>query len=282
MKEARRGPKVAHLTSVHAATDVRIVFKECATLAEAGYDVVLIAPGPPRLLPSNVRHHAIPAPRNRAERFARTMWHIYRAARAEAADVYHFHDPELILLGIALRLRGARVVFDVHEDIPLDLQTKPWIPPVLRPAVSVAASVVLRCVQGWFTAIVPATPSIARSFKHRRTVVVRNYPRLSDLAFAQEYKPFAQRSRVALYMGSITRLRGIEEMVLAMAEPAMASDAQLLLAGEFRRFGAARARRETPGLVARRSARPARSSCSCSRTCERPRRATAPAPRTKS
>lgn len=233
MIQPPRRPKVVHLTSVHSPTDTRITHKECATLANAGYDVVLIAPGPQRLLPANVRHRSVPMPRNRRERMLRTMMQIYRAACDERADVYHFHDPELIFTGIALRLRGARVVFDVHEDIPLDIQTKPWIVPMLRPAVSAAAKMVLRFVQPWFTAIVPATPSIAESFRHERTVIVRNYPMREELLSETAARPFTERPMCALYLGSITALRGAEQMVRAMESPLLPEEARLLLAGEF-------------------------------------------------
>ena len=225
--------RVAHLTSVHSASDGRIAQKECATLAAAGYDVVVVAPGASRQLPPNVRHHAVPMPRNRLERFTKTIWQVFRAAIDERADVYHFHDPELIPVGIALRAMGSRVIFDVHEDVPLDIKTKPWIPVFLRPGVSTVASWVLRAAQRWFTAIVPATPSIAQSFTHPLTIVVRNYPRLGELTTPQIETPFSSRPLTAIYMGSITPLRGIEEMVRAMAEPEMPADARLVLAGEF-------------------------------------------------
>jgi glycosyltransferase involved in cell wall biosynthesis len=231
--QRRRGStKVAHLTSVHEVNDTRIAQKECASLAAEGYDVVIVAPGEPRELPDGVRHHAVPAPRNRFERLTATMWHVFRAARSERCDVYHFHDPELIAVGVALRLLGARVIFDVHEDVPADVKTKPWIPRAFRPAISFIASICLRCVQGLFTAIVPATPSIARSFTHRRTIVVRNYPRSCEL-MAEQGAKFEDRPMEAIYLGSITLLRGVEQMVNAMADPVMPSSARLMLAGRF-------------------------------------------------
>lgn len=233
MSDTGRRAKVAHLTSVHAATDPRIVLKECATLAQEGYEVVLIAPGPQRSLPFRIRHRTVHSPRNRFERIMQTIPAVYRAACDERAEVYHFHDPELITVGILLRLRGARVVFDVHEDIPLDIKTKPWIPGFLRLAVSAAAAVVLRSVQRCFTAIVPATPSIAQRFTHRNTVIVRNYPMKDDFFADAGETPFSQRPMTAVYLGSITALRGVEQMVRAMEDDRLPPSARLLLAGQF-------------------------------------------------
>lgn len=221
------------MTSVHDPNDTRIAQKECATLASEGYDVVLVAPGQPERLPAGVRHHPVSRPQNRLQRFTRTIFDVYRAARQERADVYHFHDPELIGAGLVLRMQGARVVFDVHEDVPRDIETKPWLPAALRPIVSGVASIVLKAAERCFSAIVPATPTIASGFRHSKVVVVRNYPRLEDLVSEEQRRPFTERPMTALYLGSISVLRGVEQSVAAMADSRLPSDARLVLAGPF-------------------------------------------------
>ena len=40
--------RVCHLASVRSSDDTRIFHKECASLAEAGYEVYLVAPGESR------------------------------------------------------------------------------------------------------------------------------------------------------------------------------------------------------------------------------------------
>lgn len=223
--------KVAHLTSVHTPSDPRIAFRECGTLAQAGYDVVLIAAGSVKGLPAGVRYRGVPLPRNRMERMTRTIWHVFRAALDERADVYHFHDPELMFVGLALRLTGARVVFDVHEDIPLDIVCKTWIPRFLRGPVSAASVVALRLLHRGYSAVVAATPSIARHFVDRNTVVVCNYPSIDELPKAGG--DFRTRPESAVYLGHITELRGIVEMVGAMGSRRLGERIRLSLAGAF-------------------------------------------------
>ena len=243
---AGRPRKVAHLTSAHPAADVRIAFRECGTLAAAGYDVVLVAGGDvTQPLPEGVVLRSVPKPRTRAERMTRTVWDVFRAALHENADVYHFHDPELIGVGLALRVLGRKVVFDVHEDIPKDIVDKPWIPAMLRRPFAAGAAAFLRIVQKGFSAIVAATPAIARRFDASRTVVISNYPRLEDLPLDRDdSKP---RTNAALYLGSITQLRCIDEMVQAFAQPELPSDARFLLAGTFGDEQLERTVRELPG-----------------------------------
>ncbi len=53
-------------------------------------------------------------------------------------DVASVHDPELLPLALLAALFGRTIVFDVHENVPAQLRTKPWLPrPVRSPLASI-------------------------------------------------------------------------------------------------------------------------------------------------
>jgi glycosyltransferase involved in cell wall biosynthesis len=125
-------PKIAHLTSVHPPFDTRIFHKECKTLAQDGYEVVLIVPHKRDETVEGVRIRKIPKPRNRLVRVTKTAWQIYQAALEEDADLYHFHDPELIPIALRLQKLNRPIIYDVHEDYATSIRSKSYLPDALR------------------------------------------------------------------------------------------------------------------------------------------------------
>ena len=94
--------KIVHLTSLHPALDQRIFYKEAVTLGAAGHDVVVVAAADAEESDDQGR----PRPHNnkgsiRLRRMTATVVGVLRAALAERADVYHFHDAELIPAGFS-------------------------------------------------------------------------------------------------------------------------------------------------------------------------------------
>jgi glycosyltransferase involved in cell wall biosynthesis len=205
--------RIRHLTSVHDVDDSRILRRECRSLARAGDDVALIVGRPPHNCLEGVRIVGVGAPRNRLDRASRVAWKIYRAAWRERADIYQFHDPELLWVGLLLKLRGGKVVYDVHEDVPKQIMNKFWLPRLARPLLAVVAKLAEHVGAAVLDAIVAATPAIAERFPTKKTVVVQNFP---EVALAQpngSEAAFEQRPFTFAYTGGLTGVQGVREIV---------------------------------------------------------------------
>lgn len=164
----------------------------------------------------------------RGERFLKVSGAVYKAALNVDADVYHFHDPELLPYGLKLKKKGKKVIFDSHEDTPAQILDKPWIPFPFRRLVSVLYYLYETYAVRHFDAVVAATPHIAEQFKGRakKVIVVNNYPRLDDIEF--HTTPFSEREPIVCYAGGINDIRGEQIMIEAMKDV----DGTLILAGD--------------------------------------------------
>ncbi|MEX0727226.1 MAG: glycosyltransferase family 4 protein [Planctomycetaceae bacterium] len=211
--------RIAHLTTVHRPDDVRIFRKECGSLRQAGYDVTLIAPGQPDLTVARtgVRHVATGTVQHRRQRMLALQYRTLKQALALKADLYHFHDPELMPTALLLKLRGCRVIYDVHEDLPRQILTKHWIPRRLRGVVSRCAEFVENMAVRCFDGVVAATPKIASRFPAHKTSLVQNFPILGELEIPQAV-PYAQRPWRIVYVGGMTAPRGLREVVAALGQ----------------------------------------------------------------
>src|SRR5262245_45847474 len=118
--------RVCALTIGHPAKDARVFYRILQPLAKKGCAVVLIAPEPftddlVRMSPWNL----VMAQSTRSKRLILA----FRAALAERADVYSFHDPDLIPVGLALKLLmpSEALVYDALEAYPSMMLVKYWI-----------------------------------------------------------------------------------------------------------------------------------------------------------
>jgi len=201
--------KVCHLSSVHRANDIRIFHKECVSLAQAGFDVTLIAVA--AAVPDRgVKVIQLSDQGNRLQRMVGRARTAYRHALAVDAEIYHFHDPELLPYGLMLKRRtGARVIFDSHECFREDIVAKDWIPAVLRQPVGRVVGGVEDFVVRRIDQVVAATPHIAESFERqaKRVVTINNYP-LAD-EFAVSADTISTDRNGICYVGAISFVRGI-------------------------------------------------------------------------
>jgi glycosyltransferase involved in cell wall biosynthesis len=230
MERSATAGKVCHLTSAHVVEDTRILHKQCATLAAQGYAVVLIAPSDGDRVIRGVRVKAVPRARSRLGRMTRTSFRIYRAALAEDGDLYHFHDPELIPVGLLLRLHGKRVVYDVHEDYRTSIGQKIYLPRWLRGPLASGVAALERLASRTFEVV------LAERYYTERFpsgTLVLNYPVVTEIAeplargtenrIRFVYTGGVTEDRGALYHASLVQLReDIEVHVVGRCSPELA------------------------------------------------------------
>src|SRR5262249_4931838 len=193
---------IVHLTSVHSAYDLRI-FKECRSLADAGYQVTIIAPHSCNEIAGSVQIRGVPMVEGRFRRMTRTVWRVYREAVRQRADIYHFHDPELIPVGLLLKAQGKKVIYDAHEAYPQKILSKSWIPLKLRPLLSRLFAVVERIASASLDHVIVADRWIAATLPGCRVTPLANYPLLTSLQGVTLKSKLAPDKHILIYTGGL-------------------------------------------------------------------------------
>lgn len=215
----------------HKPLDTRIFHKEALSLAAAGFQVKLIIPHSESFVREGVTVHAVPLPRKGWEQLVLCPWRIFRQALKEPRSaVFHLHDSELLVVGLALRCSGRKVIYDAHEDTPLQISYQHWIPRWIKPVYRLAYRV-LEKLGGWcFQAIIVAEPVIAKYFPPEKVVLIRNFPRADS--FRKEV-PYEQRDGNLVYVGLLSKPRGVVEMLEGFRLARHRTPVNFVLGGKF-------------------------------------------------
>jgi glycosyltransferase involved in cell wall biosynthesis len=176
-----------------------------------------------------VEVQVVPQPKSRFYRMTHTAWDVYRKAIRQDADVYHFHDPELIPIGLLLKCAGKKVIYDAHELYAMKILCKSWIPTPLRHVVSRLFSCFEHISSRFFDHVVTADSFTANSFHSEHVSVVANYPFLLP---DEDHPKRSTGGRVAIYAGDLTSDRGLNVMV-EVARRLKVTGFELRLLGRF-------------------------------------------------
>ena len=217
--------RVCHITSVHPADDVRVFYKECVSLTQE-YEVYLIAPNIQDDELLGVHRCGVQLPKGRLKRQLFLGRVLRRALEIDAA-VYHLHDPELIPMGPRLKCHGARVIFDSHEDVPMQILTKEYLPKWSRKPLSAIYAQYERHYLKQYDALVTVTPSILDRLAtiNSSSYMVTNYP---------NYQEIPQRKISSGDVHYICFAGGVDERYMHeyVIQSLMYTQARYLLAGE--------------------------------------------------
>lgn len=202
MKEQSYKARVCHLTTVHPRFDNRIFKKECISLVNAGYEVKLIVgDGKGSAIESGVDICDLGFYHTAFKRIFIAPFVFAYAALRKKATVYHFHDPELIITGLILRIFGKKVIYDIHEDYTTSIIHRDYIPNPLKKLVKFFWLTFENTSSIFFHQI------IAEKYYKRRfpkAIPILNYPNLSTQAKSNNHSI----GDTMLYTGNINEERG--------------------------------------------------------------------------
>ena len=225
--------RVAHVSTAHHPLDKRVFVREARILARRGWDVTCVgvvdkSVDSPQ---DGVTIIGIPRPARRAERFTKVWASVVRIVTEGNFDLVQFHDPDLLLAAPLWRARGIRVIYDVHEDLPRQMLSKGWIPAWLRPVLGwLAEKIEQNMARLALSGVVPATVTIQKRFTSIPTALVMNLPDLEN--FERPWKALHERPKRVVYVGILSKVRGVFEFVGAAQELANRGY-QFTLAGYF-------------------------------------------------
>jgi glycosyltransferase involved in cell wall biosynthesis len=229
--------KVCHMTSTHPPKDQRIFYKQCVSLAKAGYDVYLVEQGKTEEVAGVQIVGTQEENKGRFYRLLKRPRQVYKLAKALDADIYQFHDMELLPYGMKLKRQGKKVVFDYHEDYATRFADSDALP---GPKWAKDLIAKLYC---WYErrsvqrldAMISVTPHICERLakSNPNTVMVTNYPLLDADTWKQEtqynkdsmYVAFAGQVSETYRLAFITRaLQSIKDIEFQICGPQRKSD----------------------------------------------------------
>jgi len=207
--------RVLHVTTAHQPHDPRIVYKQCPALV-ADYDVWCAIPNADAQVAPEVHFIGLPYYEQVVWRILITcpliVWRCWRLR----PDLVHFYVPEFIPFAFLFRLRGARLIYEVQENLfkKLHLKTrnKGWL---LEKAFSLLDQLARRYCYCVFT-----EHGYLTTYNNLRkpSVVVYNYASLPLLApFQQPYLPRRQPATF-FYIGWLSQERAIDTLLAAFAK----------------------------------------------------------------
>lgn len=234
--------RVCVFTSAHDCTDSRVVNREAVTLADAGYDVTYYTPFEGDCPVEAVRYAG--AEEGRMPGIpSRLAWAgtLTRLLLDTDDDVYHFHDVEVLPLGVALgALTDGIVIYDVHENVEDVLAHRPILPGPIRPLLAKAASAVELVLAGQVDAIVAASPDVADRFEdYDEMTTVTNYPERrwaeeTDLAQQRRQREDDDEGPIQfIYRGLLSEERGIFTLLEAVEMVPDEYDVTFVLGGRY-------------------------------------------------
>jgi glycosyltransferase involved in cell wall biosynthesis len=226
------------ISCVHPSFDTRIFHREAFSLAKNGFEIFLIIQHEfGDIFLNGIHIKGIKKPNSRFQRIL-FQWKYFFLVLKKHADIYHFHDPELIPFGILVKLFTQKpVIYDVHEHYTDAILLKEWLPGFTRKIVAKLFDLMECLTAPIFSAIITADATVAERFKDsgKPVVILFNYPKKNFFQNINIGRRIRSNETQIVYVGSISQERGQWMMldIIRMLVTQKGLDVGLWIAGSF-------------------------------------------------
>ena len=207
--------KVCQVSSVHKTFDTRIFYKVCMSLSKK-YEVYYVSANAKNEIREGIHIVGVPLSLSRLKRQFQ-LNRVYKELLKVDAEIYQFHDPELMSIGIKLKKKGKKVIFDSHEDVPQQILDKTYLNPKIAFFISRVYSIYEKRLLKKYNAIITVTPTIVERLKliNPKCYQITNYPIDDGERDTNDDRRFG---RIICFFGGVTDLWCQKDIIHAIED----------------------------------------------------------------
>lgn len=224
---------ICHVATAHQRNDTRVGVKMAKAAMKEKYQVAfIVADGRPYECINGMHVFGCKKFSSRLLRMVLAPIAVVIQALKLRAKLYKIHDPELIPIFLIVRffIKG-KVVFDSHEDVPVQILNKMYLPKTFRKSLSKMAYHFLNFAAKRLDGIIAATPYIANKYLpyNAKSISICNYPVIQE--YQKETLKKSKHDFNIVYVGNIGVSRGIFTLLEALDQ--CAPNVKMHLVGMF-------------------------------------------------
>ena len=216
--------KVCHVISGYFRNDARVFERQCKSLHNSKKEVcILTNDGEKEEILDGIKIFSCQvffSKRIFVLMFA--TFQFYSKANKIDADAYQIHSPELILLGLILKLKGKKIIYDAHEDLPRHILEKEWLfwlPMFLRKLIAFFVEKYLIFALKKYDYVITPHHHVRDLFEKQgiKSSLITNFPIIKTYKKI-ESKEYLNKDNIICYTGTVYSYSNQEEILEAIYE----------------------------------------------------------------
>tara|TARA_Y100000589_G_scaffold133659_2_gene127680 strand:+ start:10199 stop:11302 length:1104 start_codon:yes stop_codon:yes gene_type:complete len=223
--------QIYHITISHPRNDGRIFKRICKPLADYGLNInLLVSDGMGNESKNNVKIYDFGRVKIKFLNFFIFQLKILLFL-IKGKSIVHIHEPILLPVSILLRLLGNKVIFDMHENLDLQIKLKKWIKTkYLKLSIAFLYRKIENIFLGLINGITVPQPIMIEMYKkqNKKIISIANFYMGEEIIHKNSFIKNKDYKKI-IYSGTVSNERGFINMIKMMEF--LPIDYQLNIAG---------------------------------------------------